>query len=130
MPRSLWARTAIDYVGATYDWMRDGKAAADGTYAFRPDALESRRLFARALFRAFGAGSAPNASSSFPDLPSDDRFYRFADAAVSAGWMQTDADGAFRPTQAVTTREVHRALVLAIGSTSATALVSKHWRRR
>jgi hypothetical protein len=37
VPNSLWAHTAIDFVGAENDWMRDGKAAADGTYAFEPD---------------------------------------------------------------------------------------------
>src|SRR5262245_42483361 len=41
VPHSLWAHTAIDYVGATNDWMRDWKADADGTYAFQPDRRES-----------------------------------------------------------------------------------------
>jgi hypothetical protein len=69
VPRSHWARTAIDFVGATNDWMRDSKANDDGTYAFRPNRLESRQLFARALFRAFGAGLAEDANLLFPDLP-------------------------------------------------------------
>src|SRR5262245_33320715 len=56
VPRSHWARNAIDHVGATNDWMRDYKANEDGTYPFRPDRRESRQLFARSLFRAFGAG--------------------------------------------------------------------------
>jgi hypothetical protein len=37
VPNSLWAHTAIDFVGAANDWMRDRKAAEDGTYAFEPD---------------------------------------------------------------------------------------------
>ena len=115
VPNSLWAHNAIDYVGATNDWMRDWKPDPDGRYAFRPDRRESRKLFARALFRAFGKGPQQDASLSFPDLPSEDRFFRFANAAVSAGWMQADEDGSFRPRQAVTPREVHRAIVLAIG---------------
>src|SRR5262245_54206881 len=115
VPKTLWARKAIDYVGATNDWMRDRKPDADGRYAFKPRRLESRKLFARALFRAFGAGLEQDSSLSFPDLPSGGRFVRFANIAVSAGWMETDGDGSFRPTQAVTTREVHRALVRAIG---------------
>jgi hypothetical protein len=115
VPNSLWARTAIDYVGATNDWMRDGKPAADGRYAFEPDRRESRKLFARALFRAFGLGLPQDASLSFPDLASDDRFFPYANAVVAAGWMQTDQDGSFRPSRAVTTREVHRAIVMAIG---------------
>jgi NlpC/P60 family/S-layer homology domain len=115
VPNSLWARTAIDYVGATNDWMRDRKPAADGRYAFEPDRRESRKLFARALFRAFGMGLPQDASLSFPDLAPDDRFFPFANAVVAAGWMQTGQDGSFRPSRAVTTREVHRAIVLAIG---------------
>ncbi len=115
VPNTLWAHRAIDFVGATNDWMRDRKLAADGTYAFEPDRLESRKLFARALFRAFGTGLEQDATLAFADLPSTDRFYRYADVAVTAGWMQVDDAGAFRPNDPVTTREVHRALVLAIG---------------
>jgi len=115
VPNSLWAHNAIDFVGATNDWMRDWKPDADGRYAFEPDRHESRRLFARAMFRAFGKGLAEDANLSFSDLPSTDRFYRFANVAVTAGWMETDDHGAFRPTEPVTTREVHRAIVLAIG---------------
>lgn len=115
VPNTYWAHAAIDFVGATNDWMRDRDPAADGTYAFEPDRLESRKLFARALFRAFGSGLEPDAALEFTDLPSTDRFSRSANVGVTAGWMQTDDTGAFRPDDPVTTREVHRALVLAIG---------------
>ena len=115
VPNSLWAHTAIDFVGAANDWMRDRKAAEDGTYAFEPDRLESRKLFARALFRAFGSELEQDPQLTFPDLPATDRFSRYANVSVTAGWMQVDDTGAFRPTDPVTTREVHRALVLAIG---------------
>jgi NlpC/P60 family protein len=115
VPNSLWAHTAIDFVGGANDWMRDRKAAADGTYAFEPDRLESRKLFARALFRAFGSALEQDPQLTFPDLPATDRFSRYANVSVTAGWMQVDGSGAFRPTEPVTTREVHRALVLAIG---------------
>ena len=115
VPNGYWAHAAIDFVGATNDWMRDRKPAADGTYAFEPDRLESRKLFARALFRAFATGLEQDATLGFADLPSTDRFYRSANVAVTAGWMQVDDAGAFRPDDPVTTREVHRALVLAIG---------------
>src|SRR3990172_5251276 len=113
--RKHWARTAIDHVAATNDWMRDAKPAADGTTAFEPDARESRKLFARALYRAFGSGLEQDPDLRFDDLTKDDRFYKAANVAVTAGWMEVDGDGAFRPGQPVTTREVHRALALAIG---------------
>lgn len=115
VPRGHWARNAIDHVGASNDWMLDFKATEDGTYTFRPKRLESRQLFARAIFRAFGEGLQEDPNLEFPDLASKDRFFRSANVAVSSGWMEVDGTGAFRPSAPVTTREVHRALVLALG---------------
>jgi hypothetical protein len=115
-----WAREAIDFVGAQHDWMRDFRQVEDGVYPFEPDAPESRKLFARALYRTFGAGLESDPSIAFDDLPEDDRFYRFANLAVAQGWMATDGSR-FEPHRAVTTREVHRALVLAIGLGDAAA---------
>jgi hypothetical protein len=115
VPRSHWARNAIDYVAASNDWMLDSKANDDGAYAFRPNRLESRQLFARALFRAFGKGLPVDPNLEFPDLASDDRFFKPANVAVSAGWMAVGGNGAFRPDDAVTMREVHYALVLVLG---------------
>src|SRR3989337_1297252 len=63
--RKHWARTAIDHVAASNDWMRDAKPATDGTTAFEPDARESRKLFARALYRAFGSGLGQDADLRF-----------------------------------------------------------------
>ena len=115
VPGGYWAKSAIDYVAASNDWMLDSKADEDGTYAFRPKRLESRQLFARAIFRAFGKGRPQDPNLSFPDLASDDNFFKSANVVVSAGWMEVDGSGAFRPTEPVTMREVHRALVLALG---------------
>lgn len=115
VPNKHWARTAIDFVGATNDWMRDRKAATDGTYAFEPDRLQSRKLFARALFRAFGSGLSQDPTLEFADLPATERFYHFANVGVTAGWLEVGQDTSFRPDDPVTTGEVHRALVLAIG---------------
>jgi hypothetical protein len=112
--RKHWARTAVDHVAAANDGMRDAKPAADGTTAFEPDARESRKLFARALYRVRGR-LEQDAELRFADLAEDDRFYRSANVAVTAGWMETEADDAFRPGEPVTARQVHRALVLAIG---------------
>ena len=115
VPKKHWARKAIDYVGATNDWMLDSTQAADGTYAFNPDALESRKLFARTLVRAFAPTTSVDPSIEFKDLPADDRFYDDANIVVQLGWMQVDGDGNFLPDDPVTTRMVHRALVLALG---------------
>jgi hypothetical protein len=115
VPKSLWARNAIDHVGALNDWMRDFDQAPDETYPFKPDLLETRKLFARALVRALGASLVEDPDLTFADLPVEDRFFRFANPVVAAGWMQADTEGNFRPSEPVTMREVHRALVLAVG---------------
>ena len=115
VPKSHWARNAIDEVAAANDWMRDFAQDADETYPFKPDALESRGLFARSVALALAPDAAPDPDMSFPDLPEDDRFFPFANIAVASGWLETDADGNFLPEEAVTTRDVHRALVLALG---------------
>jgi len=115
VPKGHWARNAIDEVAAANDWMRDFAQDADETYPFEPDALESRGLFARSVALALAPDAAPDPDMSFPDLPEDDRLFPFANVAVTSGWLETDADGNFLPEEAVTTRDVHRALVLALG---------------
>jgi hypothetical protein len=115
VPKSYWAKTAIDYVGGTESWMRDFKQNADGTYLFKPDSLESRKLFARTVVRAFAPDEPTDPDVTFPDLPDTDRSFAFANIAVKLGWLTADADGNFLPDDPVTTRMVHRALVLALG---------------
>lgn len=128
VPRDHWARKAIDHVAGEDDWMRDYKPAADGTYAFQPETLESRKHFARAVVRAFAPEEPVDPSVTFPDLPSDDRFYAAANVAVKLGWMEASPDG-FLPNQPVTTTMVHRALVLALGlSAEAAGLDALHTR--
>lgn len=115
VPKRHWARTAVDLVGATNDWMRDYPAQTDGTYPFHPNDLESRILFARAVVRAFAPEEPADPAVTFPDLPAEDTLAPFANVAVKLGWMATDASGNFLPNDPVTPRMVHRALVLAVG---------------
>jgi cell wall-associated NlpC family hydrolase len=110
-----WARTAIDHVAGARDWMRDYKQLADGTYPFKPDKLESRRHFARAVVRAFAPGAVPDPSIVFTDLDPTSNFWRFANVAAARGWLPRTPDGRFRPDEPVTMTQVHRALVLALG---------------
>lgn len=112
--RKHWARSAIDHVAGVNDWMRDYRQLEEGVYPFKPDDVETRRLFARALYRAFGAAFEVDPAVTFNDLPDTDRFFRFANVAVAQGWIEA-VDGDFRPTEPVTTAMVHRALVLALG---------------
>ena len=114
VPGTFWARRAIDYVAGTYRWMRDYGALDDGTYSFKPDRLENRRLLAKAVVMAFAPHTEVDPSITFNDLPSDSPFYRYANVAVQNRWMRR-TNGAFAPASPVSTRAVHRVLVLALG---------------
>jgi hypothetical protein len=109
-----WARAAVDYVGATNDWMRDHPEVEPGVYPFMPDEIESRKLFARTLYRAFGTALVADPELTFEDLPPDDPFFPAASVVVSAGWMAAP-HGEFLPDEPVTTLVVHRALELVLG---------------
>jgi cell wall-associated NlpC family hydrolase len=116
-----WARTAIDHVAATNDWMRDIPPDQQGNWRFKPDMLETRELWARALVAAFAPDDEPDPTITFSDLEPTDPFYAAASIAVSHGWMGRRADDAFAPNAAVTARSVHRSLVLALGMGSTAA---------
>jgi cell wall-associated NlpC family hydrolase len=114
-PDDAWARVAIDHVAAANDWMRDIPPDQHGNWRFKPDKLETRKLWARALVAAFAPNDEPDPSITFPDLAPEDPFYPAAAVAVGRGWMSRRAGGGFAPTEAVTARVVHRSLVLALG---------------
>lgn len=111
----VWAKPAIDHVAGVHDWMRDVPPDEDGGWRFRPDAKESRQLWARALVRAFAPDEEADPSISFPDLDQGSRFWRFAAIAVQHRWIVRARDGGFRPSNAITARAAHRSLVLALG---------------
>lgn len=110
-----WARAAIDHVAGVNDWMRDIRPASDGTWRFKPDALESRERWARAIVRAFARDAEPDPAITFPDIDPADPYHRFAAIAVEQGWMGRGANGRFNPDASVTMRTVHRSLVFALG---------------
>src|SRR4029077_16856796 len=110
-----WARTAIDYVGGTSDWMRDFPANPARTYPFRPSMIETRKYFARAVVKAFAPDETVDPSITFTDLDTSQVFYRWANVVVKMGWMRRTADGGFLPDKPVTMTTVHRVLVLALG---------------
>jgi hypothetical protein len=111
VPGGYWAGQAIRAVAIDHRWMRDF-----GSTTFRPEFLETRRRFARAVVRAFAPKVAPDPGITFGDMSSSDPFYRYANVAVKLGWMRESGhQHLFRPTADVTTLIVHRALVLALG---------------
>jgi NlpC/P60 family len=114
VPAEFWAADAIRYVADRHDWMRDAPTR-DGTFLFQPLRLEPRRLFARTLVRAFARGEPVDDSLTIADVRHGNPFFSAANVAVKLGWMRTDDEGKFRPTDPVTTLEVHEALVAALG---------------
>jgi hypothetical protein len=108
VPRGYWAGTAIRLVAGTHNWMRDF-----GTTTFKPNTKENRERLARAVVRAFAPKEPTDPNIHFDDLPSSDRFFRFANVAVKLGWIP--AGTSFHPTYPVTTVGLHRTLVLALG---------------
>jgi len=112
---------AIRFVAGANNWMRDYKVAKDGTYPFNPNKIETRELFARAVVKAFAPKAVVDPSITFPDLPSNDPFYPFANVAVQKGLIKATKSGAFHPLSSVVMRGVHRALVLAVGLAAAAA---------
>jgi cell wall-associated NlpC family hydrolase len=109
-----WARPAISYVAASFDWMRDFAPDEEGLYPFKPGASERRRLFARALVRAFAPDAVADPSIAFPDVDPETQWHTYAAIAVERGWMRTVQGGAFEPNEPLTMRAAHRALVFAL----------------
>jgi cell wall-associated NlpC family hydrolase len=114
-PDDQWARIAIDHVAAANDWMRDIPPDQQGNWRFKPDALETRRWWARALVAAFAPDDEPDPTITFADLDPADPFYPAAAIAVKHGWMGQRSGGTFAPNAAVTARIAHKSLVLALG---------------
>lgn len=109
VPSNHWARTAIQKVATDNAWMRDF-----GDAEFRPEDIESRKLFARAVVLAFAPTEKTDPKLTFADLPATDPFFPFANVAAKLGWMGVKKNGTIRPDAPVTIMQVHRALVRAL----------------
>jgi cell wall-associated NlpC family hydrolase len=109
-----WARTAIRWVASDNSWMLDFAPNPNGTYNFRPAAIETRKYLARSIVRAFARGEQPDGSVVFSDVDASTSWYRWAAVAVQHGWM-TARNGVFDPDGPVTMAMLHRALVRAVG---------------
>jgi cell wall-associated NlpC family hydrolase len=121
----VWAKPAINHVAGTYDWMRDFAPDRDGNWSFKPDRFETRKRWARAMVLAFDPDAEPDPAVTFTDLDPTNPFHRWAAIAVQRGWMTRRPGGGFEPDKAVTAREVHRALVRALGMASTAAALDR-----
>jgi cell wall-associated NlpC family hydrolase len=109
-----WATNQIRWVAKDNSWMLDFAPNPNGTYDFRPAAIETRKYLARSVVRAFAPDEQPDGSVVFSDVDASTSWYRWAAVAVQHGWM-TAHNGVFNPDGPVTMAMVHRALVLAVG---------------
>ena len=104
-----WAAPAIRYVAQDRHWMDDF-----GSEEFRPNAIERRKWFARAIVRAFAPGEDPDPNITFTDLAEGSKYWEYANVAVKMGWLRRTKAGAFKPGAGVTMSMVHEALVKAL----------------
>ena len=109
VPSGYWAKSAIDAVAGSKTWMRDF-----GLKTFKPDALETRALFAKAVVMAFAPDESRDPKLKFVDVSSDDPLEPYINVAAKLGWM-LPLGTSFYPKDPVTTIQVHRALLWALG---------------
>ncbi|MGH2794624.1 MAG: C40 family peptidase [Actinomycetota bacterium] len=98
-----WARNAIRSVAYDRDWLRLGGSS------FGPKAKLTRTVLAFGLVRAFGRDSFLDPDLEFSDLPSTSGFHRYANVAVSRGWMAAPG-GVFNPNGYVTKNQLSDAI--------------------
>jgi hypothetical protein len=113
VPTTYWDYTAIEYVGVTHTWMQDY-----GTSTFLPTTREHRGELASALVKAYAPNEPIDPNITFPDLPTSDPLYPFANVAVKLGWIQTYTSGKFAAGDPVHTDLLDRSLILATGEFS------------
>jgi hypothetical protein len=116
VPSSYWDYTAIQYVATSHTYMQDY-----GTSTFKPATGETRELLARALVLAYAPNEKVDPSITFPDLPSSDPFYRYANVATKLGWIPPWGSGNWMPATVVKKQTLDRAVVLAMGLSKAAA---------
>ena len=110
VPTSYWDYTAIQYVASTHTYLQDF-----GTSTFKPTTGETRELLARALVMAYAPTEPTDPKIRFPDLPSSDPFYRYANVATKLGWIPPWGSGNWMPLTVAKKQTFDRAIVLAMG---------------
>jgi len=103
-----WAENAIRTVAYSRDWLR-----LAGT-SFHPNASLTRYVLAYGLVRTFGRDSLLDPTLAFSDLASTSSWYRYANVAVSKGWMSAPG-GKFNPSGTVTKTELNAAIARVFG---------------
>jgi hypothetical protein len=110
VPTSHWAYDQITYVAETNLWMQDY-----GTSEFKPATKETRNLWCRSLVKAYAPSEPIDPSITFPDLPTTDPYYRYANVCVKLDWIEAYSDGRWDGNGKVKKSLLDRSLVLAMG---------------
>jgi hypothetical protein len=116
VPKDYWDYDAIQYVASTHTWMQDY-----GTGTFQPATKENREQLAKAAVLAFAPTEPIDPTITFPDLPTTDPFYPYANVAVKLGWIEVYKTKKYAPLDPVKLSLLDRALVLALGLTDEVA---------
>lgn len=110
VPSDYWDYDAIVYVAQTNKWMQDY-----GTSTFKPTLMMQREYVASALVKAYAPSEPIDPKITFPDLPSSDPFYPYANVAVKLGWIAKYSNGKFGPLDNLHVQKFDKAIVLAMG---------------
>jgi len=98
-----WTRDSIRAVAYSQDWLRLAGSS------FHPDASLTRYVLAYGLVRTFGRDSVLDANITFSDLPKTSSWFRYANVAVSRGWLSASG-GKFDPSGTVTKKQLNVAI--------------------
>ena len=110
-----WAKTAINYVGATNAWMRDFAPNPDGTYPFQPATARDTQVLRAGRRPGAGPDGADRSLDHVPRPRPERRLLPRGERRREAPLDEEDAVGDVRARATVTTTMVHRVLVLALG---------------
>jgi hypothetical protein len=108
--RDYWDYDAITYMATTNTWMQDY-----GIDLFKPTAKEIRNYLARTLVEMYAPNEPIDPTITFPDLPTTDPFYPFANVVVKLDWIKKYNDGRWAGNSAVPTSLFDRAIINALG---------------
>jgi cell wall-associated NlpC family hydrolase len=109
VPKSHWAHAAIEAV--TERGPADHKVLDDFGEQFKPEKTISRELLARSLVLASGNYGENVKVVAIKDVVKEDRYYDVIQVALHHGYMNLDADGAFRPQESVPASQAEVAIV-------------------
>lgn len=118
VPSSSWAVDVIN--DATEHKLMEG--VSDGVFGYGKSV--TRAQFTTMICRMFGWSETSPATATFSDVPTDKWYYKYVETALSNGAF--DADGKFRPDEAITREDMAVMLVRGLGYKSLASQVESY----